>query len=126
MKMAGLLSAGTLVLMVATMSFAADPEWPALPVKGFISGRPATEQDVANGNAIFVAKVGNAVIGKPISVTIPQFAYWRDAAGKKVPVVIVQAEEASGMRLFGFRDAAGKDHVATEPELDLLGTTPSK
>jgi hypothetical protein len=124
MKRARYLSAVALVFMVAEMSHAANPEWPSLPTKGFISGRPATEQDVDDGNAIFVAKVGGTTIGKPIPVTIPQFAYWTDSNGKKVPVVILQAEEANGMPLFGFRNAAGAAHVATGPELELLGTTP--
>ena len=124
MKNASFFSAGILAFMATTMSFAANSEWPVLPTKGFIPGRAATQQDVIDGNAIFVAKIGDMVIGKPISVTIPQFAYWTDATGKKVPGVIVQAEEANGLRIFGFRDSAGKDYVATEPEIDLLGTTP--
>jgi hypothetical protein len=118
------LSSCALGLATAMTSYAASSEWPTLPTKGFISGRPATEQDVKDGNAIFVAKIVGAVVGKPISLAIPQFAYWADSEGKKVPVVVVQAEEANGMRLFGFRDAAGGDHVATGPEIELLGTTP--
>jgi hypothetical protein len=92
-----------------------------LPTTGFVSGRAATEQDVEAGNAIFVAKAEGVIIGKPIAVTIPQYAYWTQPTGKTL-VVIVQAEEANGMRLFGLRDAAGSETVATEPEIELLGT----
>ncbi|MFO1160027.1 MAG: hypothetical protein U1E60_14390 [Reyranellaceae bacterium] len=102
----------------------ASSEWPPLPTKGFISGRPAQVQDVKDGNAVFVAKVGDAVIGKPLAIVIPQFAFWTDSNGKKVPVVIIQAEEANGIHIFGFRDAAGADHAATGPEIELLGATP--
>lgn len=93
-----------------------------LPTSGFVSGRAATEKDVEAGNAIFVARVEGAIIGKPIAVTIPQYAYWSQPNGKTL-VVVVQAEEADGMRLFGLRDSAGGEIVATEPEIELLGTT---
>jgi hypothetical protein len=109
--------------MMSVVAYAADSQWPPLPTTGFIFGRPATEQDVDAGNAIFVAKVNGVVIGKPVSMIIPQFAYWTDSAGKKIPVVIVQAEDAQGMRLYGFRDAQGIDHVCTGPEIEVLGTT---
>jgi hypothetical protein len=105
-------------------SHAGQQEWPPLPNKRFVSGRAATVQDVDKGDAIFVAKVGDEVIGKPILVTIPQFAYWTNEDGKRLPVVVIQAEEANGKRLFGFRDVLGKDHVGTAAELTLLGTTP--
>lgn len=102
----------------------AQQGWPALPSKGFIAGRAATPQDVAAGNAIFVAQKDGKPIGTPISITIPQYAYWTNEAGVRVPVIVVQAEEVNGMRLIGFRQVGGKDHVGTERELKLLGTTP--
>jgi len=74
------------------------------------------------GDAIFVAKVGDETIGKPIAIMIPQYAYWTDEQGRRVPVVIVQAEEEKGRQLFGFRDSQGQDYVATGPEITLLGT----
>jgi hypothetical protein len=46
------------LLMTTEMSHAAKPQWPPLPVKGFVSGRAASEQDVKDGKPIFVAKVG--------------------------------------------------------------------
>jgi hypothetical protein len=104
------------------MSYAGNPQWPPLPAKAFISGRAANEQDIKDGNAIFVAKIGGTIIGKPLPVTVPQYAYWTDGSGEKVPVIIVQAEEAIGMQLFGFRDASGADYAATGPEIELLGT----
>jgi hypothetical protein len=104
------------------MSNTAEVHWPQLPVTGFISGRAATFQDIQDGNAVFVTKVDGAATGRPLAVTIPQYAYYTNG-GKKVPVVIVQAEEDNGMQLFGFRDAAGAEYVASGPELELLGAS---
>ena len=93
-----------------------------LPATGFLTGRAATEKDVEDGNAVFVAKVGDKSIGTPVPIAIPQFAFWSHPDGKTL-VVIVQAEEANGMQLFGFRDASGNETVATGPEIELLGTS---
>jgi hypothetical protein len=80
-----------------------------LPVgSGFLAGRAATEKDVQDGNAVFVAKIDGVIVGKPSAVTIPQYAFWSSPNGK-VLVVIVQAEDVNGMRLFGFRDACGAE-----------------
>ena len=109
--------------MDTAMSDAAGIVWPDLPVKGFIFGRAATEKDVQDGNAIFVTKAGNTVIGKPLPVTIPQYAYWKKSADKNVPVVIIQAEEAKGVQIIGFRDLTGAAGAATVPEMIFLGTS---
>jgi hypothetical protein len=114
---------GLLVLFLLAESYAmVHAQDLQLPSTGFISGRAATEKDVEDGNAVFVAKVEDKIIGTPIAITVPQYAFWSRADGK-ILVVIVQAEEANGMRLFGFRDAAGEETVATGPEIELLGTT---
>ena len=111
-------------LMPVAMSQAQQQPWPPLSSRGFISGRAATVQDVDQGNAVFVAKVGGDAIGKPIDVPIPQYAFWIDERGKRIPVIVVQAEEARGKQLFAFRDMEGQEHVCTGPELTLLGTVP--
>ena len=98
---------------------AASPDWPTLPSKGFVTGRPAHKNDVANGDAVFVAAVKDVVIGKPLSITIPQYALLRDT---KERVILVQAEEANGMKLFGVRGLDGKEAVVTDADLELLGT----
>jgi hypothetical protein len=124
MKKVGILCGALWSLLAGGTSQAQQSPWPPLPDKGFISGRAATSDDVNQGNALFVAKVDDLIIGKPIAITIPQYAYWTDKRGHRVPVVVVQAEEAEGSQLFGFRDAQGKEHVATGPEMTLLGTKP--
>ena len=98
------------------------PSWPKLPASGFIKGRPATEQDVREGNAIFYLKVHGAEPGIAVQVPIPQFAYWTNETGEKIPVVVIQAEESDGDILYGFRDAEGTDHIGTRSDLELIGT----
>src|SRR5579864_1319065 len=100
-------------------SVGASSEWPPLPTKGFITGRPAQKQDVAKGDAVFVAAIKDTVIGKPLSIPIPQYARLIQAG---TPVVIVQAEEANGIELFGGRGLDGQEAVVTEKDLELLGT----
>ena len=112
------------VLALFGYSAAVAQGLPALPNTGFISGRPAKEKDVVDGNAIFVAKVGGAAVGKPIKIVIPQYAYLVGNDQKPILVVVVQAEEANGIKLFGVRDATGKERVTTSTDLQLLGIKP--
>jgi len=65
-------------------------------------------------------------IGNPIAVAIPQYAYWTDEHGKKVPVIVIQAEEHQGTSLFGVRDLSGNEIVATDEDLQLVGPVPTK
>jgi hypothetical protein len=115
-----------LVLILGTemaTALAQNPEWPPLPKTGFIAGRSATQQDVADGNAVFSAEKNGKVIGIPLPVQIPQFALWDDGKGHKVPVIVIQAEFANGFEIFGLHDANGKYLACTRPELTLLGQT---
>jgi hypothetical protein len=102
---------------VGTIAMAAD--WPNLPTKGFIAGRAAEQRDVANGDAIFVAAAGGVVIGKPIPIRIPQYARMHNT---HEIVIVVQAEEANGMKIVGTRSADGTTALSLDADLDLLGT----
>jgi len=110
--------------VILGMSPALGDEWPPLPRTGYIAGRAATLQDIKDGNAVFVASKGDTAVAKPLAITIPQYAYWRDQGGLRIRVILVQAEEANGVHIFGVRNANGKDIVCTEAELTLLGTAP--
>ena len=98
--------------------------WPPLPTTGFVSGRTATDEDVAAGNAIFVLKAYGAYFGKPMDIAIPQYAYLTKAGEKPVPVIVVQAEIGKGIKLFGVRGLDGDKSTARDFELKLLGTKP--
>ncbi len=100
-----------------------DTPWPPLPETGFISGRPATESDMDAGNAVFVSKAGGQLIGRPLDIEVPQFAIFKDAESRqRTRVIIVQAEEANGAMLLGYREVAtGTTGLATLAEFELLG-----
>ena len=97
--------------------------WPPLPTTGFISGRPATDQDVAAGNAIFVLRPYGSDFGKPLAIAVPQYAYLTKG-GKRIPVVVIQAELGKGRELFGVRAFNGEKWVARDYEIQLPGANP--
>ena len=113
---------GALVLVSTSIAgHAQHTQWPSLAKQGFISGRSATEPDVASGSAIFSTSAGNIVTGQPLKIAIPQYAY-HIVSGKRVPVVVVQAEEVHGRALIGARDFSGQYLVGSRKEFELLGT----
>ena len=107
------------LLVLGGASAAATAEWPPLPSSGFVTGRPAQKEDVAKGNAVFSAVVNGVVVGKPLPIKIPQYAVLRD--GRKA-VILVQAEVANGIKVYGVRGLDGKQQVVTESDIELLGT----
>ena len=109
----------TFLAALVVSSNAVAAEWPPLPTTGFISERAAETIDVQNGDAVFAAAVGEKVIGRPIAIAIPQYATVRDSGEQ---VVVVQAEEANGLRMYGVRNLSGVETVIAEAELNLLGT----
>jgi hypothetical protein len=102
----------------------AGQSWPPLPTTGFVSGRAATDKDVADGNAVFVLRAYGVAFGKPLDVVIPQYAYLIRNGQQKRPVIVVQAEDGKGIKIFGIRDFDGKTATAKQSELQLLGTHP--
>ena len=102
----------------------AGQSWPPLPTTGFVSGRAATDKDVAEGNAVFVLRAYGTAFGKPLDVVIPQYAYLIRNGQQKLPVIVVQAEEGKGIKIFGIRDFNGTPATAKQSELQLLGTHP--
>ena len=99
--------------------------WPPLPKQGFIVGRTATRADVARGDAVFVPEVGGASAGKPLRITIPQYAYYKEGS-KKTPVIIIQGEEVQGMKMVGARLANGESVVGLLANFELLGQVTPK
>jgi len=117
-----------LALGLAAAAAAQTPavNWPPLPSKGFVSGRPATDEDVAAGNAVFVLKAYGAYFGKPMDVVIPQYAWFTPRGEKPKPVIVVQAEIGKGIKLFGVRGLDGTTATARDYEIRLLGTAPPR
>ena len=113
-----------LLVLVGSASAAAQDtpatDWPELPTEGFISGRVATPDDVVAGRALF--STGGAPGAKPIAIAIPQYALYRNETGELVAGIVLQAEEAQGMRVAGFRPIDGGSAViALVDDLELLG-----
>ena len=102
----------------------AGQTWPPLPTTGFVSVRAATDKDVADGNAVFALRAYGIAFGKPLDIVIPQYAYLIRNGQQKLPVIVVQAEDGKGIKIFGIRDFDGKTATAKQSELQLLGTHP--
>lgn len=112
-------------LVVAAADLQAQGEqWPPLPEQKFVAGRAATRADVAAGRAVFSAETGGVLVGKPLKIAIPQYAYYKEG-GRRTPAIVVQAEEAQGLQLVGARLANGKSVVPLE-NIQLLGKVPPK
>jgi len=110
------------LLAVCSVTASAEGTWPPLPKTGFVAGRAATQADVNSGSAGFAIS-GNGVVGSPLSITIPQYAYFNDN-GTMVPVVLIQAEAAQGKQLAAGKKADGSIVVGFLSDFTLLGTQP--
>lgn len=103
---------------LSTAAMAAGQAWPALANVCYVSGRAAKVADVKAGCAVFVASSNGKPIGKPLDIEIPQYAIHTDKkTGKQTRVIVIQAEEAQGMKLVGFRIVGSKRKV-----VDVLGS----
>jgi hypothetical protein len=112
------------VLGISLASAQQSSGWPPLPTSGFISGRPATDKDIIEGNAVFALRAYGVAFSKPLDVVIPQYAYLTKRGHEPIPVIVVQAELGKGLKIFGVRDLTGKTATARDSELRLLGTHP--
>ena len=98
--------------------------WPSLPESGFIIGRPAVEDDVSAGNAVFVLRSDGVLVGRPLQLEVPQYVYHLCEDGGPYPAILIQAEGVEGMEeeLLGVRYLDGKTGVGLLTEFELLGT----
>jgi hypothetical protein len=95
--------------------------WPELDAARCISGRSARAEDAEEGRAVFYLVDGDGQpMGVPVEVEIPQYGYLIDDTGK-VPVLLVQAEDAGSGPTYGLLDSLGGEYVATAEEVQLLG-----
>ena len=110
--------------------------WPDLPKTGFITARPATDEDIAAGHAVFSLKADETPIGTPYDITIPQYAIHTDSeTASQRSCIVIQAEQIKDSEMqpiLGVRYAdtnadknADNDDgrgVGTLNEFELLGT----
>ncbi len=97
--------------------------WPDLKTVKFVAGRAATDTDVSEDRAVFVLKSGETPIGRPLDISIPQYAIHIDGETKqRTPCVLIQAEKAGETKYCGCRSIAdGKYLVGLLGEFELLG-----
>ena len=81
-----------------------------------VSGRPATDDDVNAGHAVF------AVGGEPVELDIPSPAIVReDGIGEATPVIVIQAERIEdGTVAVGYRLLDGGAGIAPLDDVELL------
>ncbi|MBC7756536.1 MAG: hypothetical protein H7Z20_07855 [Bdellovibrio sp.] len=113
-----------IAISLVCMSALAE-SWPALPAADFTKGRAATRDDVDEGRAVFVGEANNIMIGSPIDITIPQYAYLnRD--GKKLAVIVIQAEQVQNEKIIGAKMLNGQDIAGFMQDFELLGNQTPK
>ena len=95
--------------------------WPPLPTEDYTKGRAATRDDVDEGRAVFVGELNDIMIGIPIDITIPQYAYLnRD--GNKQAVIVIQAELVQNEKIIGAKLLNGQDIAGFMKDFELLGS----
>ena len=90
------------------------------------SGRPADFADVHSGQAIFVARVNGQLVGRPLPIPLPQYAFQVDPeTQQRTPCIVVQAEEANNRQIIGGRRVPdGQELVGFIDDFELLGSSP--
>ena len=95
-------------------------EWPEVPCT---LGRVATQEDIANGSAVFA--IESAKPHRPWSMVLPRCGLEHRSDGTTVAVIVVQAEEFNGKVMLGVRYITGGNDVCTIDEVDLFDDPPA-
>ncbi|WP_367188663.1 hypothetical protein [Burkholderia sp. Ed8] len=111
--------------LTSASSLAEDVNWPELPKTCFVSQRPASVEDVSKGCAAFLIGGPERSVGMPLNIQIPQYAFHVDSTtGKKTAVIVLQAEERSGIKAVGFKEVQTSSiGAALLSEMQFLGTS---
>jgi hypothetical protein len=92
--------------------------WPPFPPNGFVSGRRATEDDIAAERAAFVLRAPSGeLVGKPRVMALPRLGF-SEVGGERELVVAIQAEEAQGKLVLGLRRADGSLAICSGAEFE--------
>ena len=82
-----------------------------------ITERPATEEDIENGIAVFAIPSGSAIHSINLPACVIQI---EEETGNRLPGIIIQAEEANDDIYFGIRYLSGGNGVCTIGEVELI------
>ena len=88
-------------------------KWKDLPC---LRGRPATEQDVKEGRAVFLIPTGSTAT----DLQLPLCAIHKSEGDRLTSVVAIQAEETGGQVIIGLRYLESGNGICTLPELEVL------
>ena len=92
-------------LLLPSIGCASGVTWPELPKDCFVRARPATQADMTRGCAAFVIGKAGTPGSTALDIQIPQYAWHVDqASGKRSPVILIQAEESSGIKAVGYKE----------------------
>ena len=111
------------LLFFPLISQAEEVKWPDLKSIKYVSGRIAKEADIKNKSAIFVLKANGKYIGRHIKILLPQYAiYTNEKTNLKSRVVVIQAESAQGISMYGAINIRnGKGIIEMPSAFRLLG-----
>lgn len=88
-------------------------EWQDTP---FIVGKPASEQDIEAGIAVFAVPTGSI----PYDISLPTCAIHFSEDKSETPILVIQAEAVDGVVFIGARLLSGGNMVCTLEEVELL------
>jgi len=116
------LAIGALSLSASNM--ASGVTWLELPKDCFVRLRPATQANAKRGCAALVIENAGVTGGTPLDIQIPQYAWHIDQpSGKRTAVILIKAEEISGIKAVGYREVGAPSlGAALLSEMILLGT----
>src|SRR5688500_547191 len=87
-----------------------------------VSGRLATETDVAEGRAVFYIEASGDVRPSPYDHSLPSCVIVRaEGSDLEVPAIAIQAETLNGQTIaVGYRFLNGGNGIAMLPEIEFL------
>ena len=94
-------------------------DWENVP---FISGVPATEEDIKNEKAVFSIPSGS----EPYETKLPLFAIQTMESGERIPCIVIQIENSSEGTFVGVRYFEGGNGVGIPNEFEFFAGVPDE
>lgn len=99
-------------------------EWDKVPV---VNDRLPTKEETMNGTSLMYFDTNELPDAKPIDMKMPRLArYYSDFTGKNELVIVIQAVEAKGDSVVGFRYLNGGNGSAWFDQVDFMEDKTSK
>lgn len=86
-----------------------------------VCDRLATETDVRQGRAVFYLSRDGEVDAEPIGMSLPALAIHTDQeSDTETPVILIQAEQADGRQLIGYRPLDDGNGIGLRFEFSIV------